>query len=48
MITMAGFILTAALWPIAISLWPLWLIFSELCDWVDRRGQREKTDGGKP
>ena len=38
--TVAGYILTAALWPLAMLCWLLWWPFSELCDWVDRRGQR--------
>lgn len=38
--TVAGYILTAALWLLAMPFWPLWLLFSEACDWVDRCGQR--------
>ena len=40
MITVASYILTAAMWLLILPFWPLWLLFSELCDWMDRRGQR--------
>jgi hypothetical protein len=38
--TAAGYILTAVLWPLALILDVLWIIFSEACDWADRCGQR--------
>ena len=38
--TVAGYILTAVLWLLVIPFWPLWLLFSEACDWMDRRGQQ--------
>jgi hypothetical protein len=40
MITVARFILTLTLWLLLLPFWPLWLLFSESCDWMDRRGQR--------
>lgn len=36
----ANFIPTAALWLLLLPFYVLWIIFSELCDWKDRQGQR--------
>jgi hypothetical protein len=36
----AGLLLTAVLWLLLLPFDVLWILFSELCDWMDRRGQR--------
>ena len=50
MITVARFVLTATLWLLLLPFYVLWVGFSELVEWTERRGQRRyrRIEEAKP